>query len=54
MVIKLCIGGIWICISLLIYQLKFYKSNKKIEIWSCRSQLKKIKRINDADKDSIF
>jgi|GEM_PF-6953754 len=54
MIVKLCIGGIWMCVSLLIYQLKYSTGSNKVEIWSCRSQLKKIKRINDADKDSLF
>lgn len=49
--------GAWGIVSLVVFQIRVgVKSNKseKINIMSCRNELKKYKRINDADKKSMF
>lgn len=45
--------GIWICTTILIYNIKFNNKNK-VKIMSCRRELKKYERLNKADKDSLF
>jgi len=45
--------GIWICTTILIYNIKFNHKDR-IRIMSCRQELKKYERLNKADKDSLF
>ncbi|HBJ1650358.1 TPA: hypothetical protein LA460_000262 [Clostridium botulinum] len=52
----LIILGLFLSSNLIAYMVYCIKSNdtEKIEIMSVRSELKKIDRLNKADKDSLF
>jgi len=53
----LIIAGIFLTSNLIALTVHFIKGNSnedKIEIMSVRSELKKIEKMNKADKDSLF
>lgn len=53
----LIIAGIFLTSNLIAFTVHCIKGNKgkdKIEIMSVRSELKKIDKLNKADKDSLF
>jgi hypothetical protein len=52
---KVLLGLTWLGATFIIYKYKNPSSNvNKVEVWSCRPQLRKIKRINDQDKEMKF
>lgn len=51
------LGGTWILVSYIGYIIKTNSSktnNTKLKVMSCRRQVKKFKRLDEADNKSIF
>jgi len=53
----IALGGTWILVSYVGYIAKINSSktnNTKLKIMSCRRQVKKFKKLDEADNNSIF